>query len=223
VFVFAYLDAQGAVATKYLDCIPFLNAVESKDWCFVETVFRGFQKAGFFLGFHEILWWSDTGPNHFRVSNTLYFFRLFQMEHKIKMRIFFFAPYHGHSKCDGHIGAIARKLAKQAGKLAKSALIWDKAFVEKCIAELRNTFLTKHLITRELPRVQTLAGIKQYLCFEFDDAKVDSVDCRVVCGVPSQTLYFQRVAEGEVMEVADESNDELESQDLSLMNEVGIH
>lgn len=51
VFVFAYLDAHGAVVTKYVDCIPFLNAAESKDWCFVETVFRGFQKASFFCGF----------------------------------------------------------------------------------------------------------------------------------------------------------------------------
>jgi len=118
------------------------------------------------------------------------------------MRINFFAPYHGHSKCDGHIGAIARKLKLQANTLAGTGEKWDKAFVQKCIAELNFTFLTKHVIVRCEPRVYTLEGIKKYLVFYFDtvDPLADkSVDCAIICGVPFQRLFFSLMNDGELV------------------------
>lgn len=225
VFVLATMTTEGEVLTRYIDCVPYLDSSESKDWCFVESVFRGLQRAGFFSGLEEILWWSDTGPNHFRVSNTLFFFRLFQIEMGIRMKIHFFAPYHGHSKCDGHIGAIVQKVRLRANSLADSGDTWDKAFVEQCIQELNFTFLTKHVIFRREPRVKTLEGIKKYLVFQFDTTDPgasDSVDCGEICGSKWERKFFSLMDPGAALPIETDQSDEQGQLDVGLALSVGM-
>ena len=217
VLVFAYFEGD-AIQTQYVDCIPYLDGIESKDWCFVESAIRGLHSAGFFRPFSEILWWSDTGPNHFRVSNTLYFFRLFQIETGLKIQIHFFAPYHGHSKCDGHIGAIARKLTLYSQKFAGTTDVWDKSFVEKSICELKRTFLTKHIINRRNPRVETLKGIKGFLIFSFDESVDNSVDCQIMDGAKVQRQIFTLVPEGDTTVIEDTLDQEQGLLDETLYN-----
>lgn len=108
VFVFDFLDVDGLLVSHYVDCVPMYEHHESKDWCYVRSSLWALHNAGFFFGFDRIIWWSDTGPNHFRVSSTLFCFREFQEKCNIKMEINFFCPYHGHNVCDGHIGCIAK-------------------------------------------------------------------------------------------------------------------
>ncbi|MCA9915922.1 MAG: hypothetical protein KC496_21355, partial [Anaerolineae bacterium] len=110
VIVAHFLNSNGELVHCYLDCIPLVDQHESKDWYYVQSAIRDLHASGFFTGFTRLIWWSDTGPAHFRTSNTLYFWRQFQRTSGIEVLIHFFAPYHGHSMCDGHIGAISKRL-----------------------------------------------------------------------------------------------------------------
>lgn len=193
------LDENGEHIHAYLDCLPVKEQLESKDWNFVASVFDGLHDSGFFNGYEQIFWWSDTGPNHFRTSNTLYYWRQFQQRTGIKMFINFFAPYHGHSMCDGHIGAISKALHKAAGNLQDTLQDWNRQFVEANIAELKFTTVTHHPINRGPKLVKTLKGIKKYLVFTFvtdgSEGSDESVDCRVTCGAPSDRLYFEKMSQ----------------------------
>ncbi len=109
VMVLHFRDAAGELQKLYLDCLPVFEQNESKDWRYVASCMDNLEHAGFFKPFKRIFWCSDTGPNHFRTSNTLFYFRQFFDRTSIEVVILsFFAPYHGHSQADGHIGAISK-------------------------------------------------------------------------------------------------------------------
>jgi len=191
VLVFDFLDAKhNEHVHAYIDCVPMLDQKESKDWCYVASVWDNLHATGFFKGYKKIFWWSDTGPNHFRTSNTLFYFREFQVRTGITMLIHFFAPYHGHSMCDGHIGAISRALVIKARSLHGSTQKWDTTFVKETIESLRYTSVTHHNIERTDKKVATLAGIKDYLVFTFDNDKPNTVNCAALCRAAFTTLTF---------------------------------
>jgi hypothetical protein len=177
----------------YVDCVPEHDEHESKDWNYVTTVLYNLHASGFFHGYQRIYWWSDTGPNHFRTSNTIYMLRRFQQDTGIEMIVSFFAPNHGHSMCDGHIGAISKKLNSGARDLFGTLKKWDKQFVEMKIEELSFTHVTQHNIERQDKLVKTLKGITKYLVFTFDDSKPNTVTCRTMWG-DSEPVEYQFTA-----------------------------
>lgn len=197
VFVADFLDENGEHLSVYLDCVPVFDQPESKDWNFVASVMDELHASGFLEAFEHIIWWSDTGPNHFRTSNTLFFFRQFQERTEIKMTICFFAARHGHSKCDGHIGRISQSLTREAAKLHGTLDEWNKKFVETNIAELKFTTVTQHVIARSAKVVKTLVGIKGFLVFTFDNSAPNTVDCQEMFGAAPQRRSFEFTSEEE--------------------------
>ena len=73
-----YFLCNGELCHVFLDCVPIGLTYDKKDWCYVKSVFMELHRSSFFKGYKKMLWWSDTGPNHFRVSNTVFFMRQFQ-------------------------------------------------------------------------------------------------------------------------------------------------
>lgn len=188
--IVAHFRAGDEIQHVYLDCFPLGLVNISKDWCYVKHVFLELHRSGFFEGYSRILWWSDTGPNHFRVSNTLYFMRLFQQETGIEVCIHFFAPRHGHSRCDGHLGTIARVIAKESQALAGVDQRWDASWVKSKVEKLAHTFTLQAEVVAEDDVVLTLEGVTKYLVFSFPTAIPNGVACYIACGAAPTHLVF---------------------------------
>lgn len=186
----AHFRAGDEIQHIYLDCFPLGLGNVSKDWCYVKDVLLELHRSGFFQGYSRLLWWSDTGPNHFRVSSTLYFMRLFQEATGIEVLIHFFAPRHGHSRCDGHLGTIARVIAKESQALAGSDQRWDAAWVKTNIEKLAHTYTVEAEIVVEEDLVSTLVGVRNYLVFTFPRDVPNGVACHIACGAPATALTF---------------------------------
>lgn len=202
-----FLDAAGELVSHCVDCIPVASSIgevphESKNYEFVRDSMWQLFNAGFFQGLHRIYWWSDTGPNHFRVSNTLYALREFQEQTKLEIIINFFAPYHGHSVCDGHIGTVARMLRKEARKLAGSTEFWDAAWVCRKLSSgiLNATTVLRVYIRRGVPIVCSLPGIKKYLTFTFDSSQPNTVSASVNASGSATVLQFQPLRPDEALQ-----------------------
>ena len=85
VFCMDMRDFEGNLVAHYFDCVPMFARHESKNWEYVRSCLWQLHNAGFFSGITRIIWWSDTGPNHFRVSNTLFAMREFQVVTGIRL------------------------------------------------------------------------------------------------------------------------------------------
>ena len=59
----------------------------------------------------NIVVWSDGG---LKTKENLYYFHLLSKTRKVQILVNFFAPYHGHSECDGHFGAVKTELKSSA-------------------------------------------------------------------------------------------------------------
>jgi len=182
VLVLHFLNGLGELVHCYLDCLPLRDQHESKDWNYVASVFDELFASGFFAPFTKIIWWSDTGPAHFRTSNTLYYWRMFQDRTNITVEVYFFAPYHGHSMCDGHIGAISRAVTFAGNKLNGDLARWNRLWVEEKIASLNMTHVVQVAINRTPKVVRTLTGVRNYLVFSFNRGQPDTVTCSRMCG-----------------------------------------
>jgi len=187
VLVCHFIGESGVLEHCYLDCIPALDKAESKDWNYVRSSIQDLYSSGFFRDFHKIIWWSDTGPNHFRTSNTLYFFRTFQERSGIEFCVNFFCPYHGHSMCDGHLGASSRKLRYDGARL-KGLEGWTRAWA---VEQLEFTQVVPISIFRASKVVNTVKGIKKYLVFSFDSTRDNTVTVSEYCGGKIRYLDFQ--------------------------------
>lgn len=189
VLVLLWKDETGELLHCYLDCLPLVDQSESKDWNYVASTFDELEASGFFAPFTKIVWWSDIGPAHFRTSNTLYYFRTFQDRTGIEVRIFFFAPYHGHSMCDGHIGAISGAVTRAGSRLHGNLTEWNRAWVKERILCLNMTEVVEVNIQRPAKVVKTLAGIRGFLCFYFDATYPETVTCRKMVGDENITAF----------------------------------
>jgi hypothetical protein len=192
VLVLHWLNTDNELQHAYLDCLSLSNKHERKTWCYVQSTFDELFRSGFFGSFSTLIWWSDTGPNHFRVSSTLLYFRLFQARTRIKVMMQFFVPRHGHSQCDGHLGSISRKVTRASKKLHKSFEEWDAYWVRERVEELKFTTIVDIDVVQKDDLVSTLKGISNYLVFTFDDTAPDSVDCSKMCGGEKVRLVFER-------------------------------
>lgn len=188
VLVLHFRDEKGELVHCYLDCIPMLDQHESKDWNYVSSTFDELLEAGFFAPFYKIIWWSDTGPNHFRTSNTIHYWRKFQERSEIVVEVNFLAPYHGHSMCDGHLGAISRTITHNGNMLNGDLARWNRAWVEGLMAQLSFTTIVNVPIVRTEKLVQTVKGITQFLGFSFNVAHPDSACCYRMSGDPNPKL-----------------------------------
>lgn len=190
VIVAHWVNEAGERHHAYLDCIPLVDKHVSKDWHYVKSSIEALNLAGFFKGYTRVIWWSDTGPNHFRVSNTIYFLREFQESTGIAIEVHFFAPHHGHSMCDGHIGAISRAVTTRSKKLADTHESWTREWVVKQMKSLKGTAVINAEIRPELEKVETLVGISNYLVFKFDSSAPGTVDVQKMEGAEPQRLTF---------------------------------
>lgn len=187
----AHYRVNGEIYHLFLDCLPANLGSESKDWNYVKSVFMEIYRTGFFVGYKKLILWSDTGPNHFRVSNTLYFLRQFELIAGLVIQVFYFAPHHGHSQCDGHIGAASRMIAKASKKLAGNVAGWDAKWVKGMLERLANTHVVAIPIVRVADIVSTLVGIRSYLCFTFDQTQTGGINGYVCAGALPKQLKFE--------------------------------
>jgi hypothetical protein len=192
VFVCHFIGTSGDLEHCYLDCVPAIDKKESKDWNYVRSCLLDLFASGFFKDFRKIIWWSDTGPNHFRTSNTLRFFRTFQETTGMEFCVYFFCPYHGHSMCDGHLGASSRKLRYEGARLTGLAS-WTRAWAMERIATLEFTQVVSVTIDRAPKSVDTVQGIKTYLVFSFDPLLPNTVTVSEYCGGQTTLLQFDQL------------------------------
>jgi len=193
VMVLKFVDEQGKHMVMNIDIFDEGTQRVSKDWLFVKAAWEELASLGLFDSFTRVVIWSDTGPNHFKTSNTLYFFRKLQEAvPRCQIVISFFAPYHGHSPCDGHGGNGKSHIAAAARNLNESNQKWDRKWVKERIGEMPSTDTTINIKRVEMEKqARTLKGIKQYFVLTFPINEPNAVDCAVCYDAPSTTrLYF---------------------------------
>lgn len=192
VFTFFWLDADGKTRHEYYDCMAdeLDEKRNKKTFNFVQTAFLVLAADGRFDGFEEMFVWSDCGPQHFRTSNTLYFFRMLQQLLRIHVTVYFFYPRHGHNPCDRHLGSASRHVRLQIKELGNGHEVMNREYLLKRLAECKFT------VVKSLPPicewtkvVGTLSGINQYLMFTFPEEEW-SVDCHRFVGGPAEHLHF---------------------------------
>jgi hypothetical protein len=213
VLVLHFLDSEGDLVCCYVDCLPLVDQPESKDWNYVTSTFDELFASGFFAPFSKIICRSDTGPSHFRTSNTLYYWRKFHDRTNITVELYFFAPYHGHSMCDGHIGTTSRAITFAGNKLNRDLVRWNRSWVESQIACLKMTSIP---IERTAKEVLTVTGVRNYLVFLFNRDAPGTVTCGRMCGdLQPDCKEFARLSPAVV--AADQAAATAEHRDLSTM------
>ncbi len=181
VIVAHYKNKDDMLCHLFLDCVPLVEQHESKDWNFVISTLTDLFTSGFFTGYTKLLWWSDTGPAHFRTSNTLFELRRLQSELKIEICVHFFAPRHGHSQCDGHIGVISRTLRHKAQDLHDTVDEWNREWVLAHMSKLKATSQYFIDIQRKPKIINTVAGTSVSLVWSFDIGMVAGAHVSLVC------------------------------------------
>ncbi len=135
-------NADNELVHTYLDCIPLMDQHEQKDFNYVASVVWDLHRAGIFTPFQKLIWWSDTGPVHFRTSSTLRMWQRFQAVTGITVEINFFAPYHGHSLCDGHFGNIKKGVRRGAAHLSGTEGCIDRGIIRRLHFQFVNNLLS---------------------------------------------------------------------------------
>ena len=161
VIVAHYKNEDGELEHVFLDCIPLVDQAEVKDFNYVISALTDLYLSGFFHGYSRIIWWSDTGPAHFRTSNTLFELRRLQDVMGIEFCVHFFAPRHGHSQADGHLGVASKSLRSGAQDLHNTLQLWDREWVIDRLAALTSTLVYFTNIKRKEKTVSTLVGMQR--------------------------------------------------------------
>ncbi len=185
IFVFYWRGDDGVLEWEYVDCMAVMNdpLKNKKDLSFVETAFLSLIAEGRFLNTKELWIWSDCGPSHFRTSNTLYFFSQMQQVIKVKTTVCFFYPRHGHSAADRHHGSTKKHLKYVLKSLADDYEIPNRDLLVRELEKCRFTTVQDlPPIETHQKMVKTLAGIMEYLVFEFPEDVPSAVDCRRMFG-----------------------------------------
>lgn len=185
-------DIGGPTFCAVLYCISTQEDT-TKDKDFVHSTFRILHEAGFFEGVHQITHFSDTGTAHFRNTNSLHLFSLFQHETGIKVRMNVYPAYHGHNLCDANAGVSKRIVRVQAQDLELTGGLWDKAFLKECMNQQRGAQTVDVPVQQRKKMVQTIRGIQQYHSFEFE---AEQLVCRKFFGQKKPDMHvFQPKAE----------------------------
>lgn len=175
VLVFRWRESVGgSVFCAVLYCMSSVADVP-KDKDFVHSTFRTLYGAGFFEGVTELVHFSDTGTAHFRNSNSLYLFSLFQKDTGIRVRICVYAACHGHNACDSNAGVVKNIVRYQAQELEISGGLWDKEFLRSCMQKQRGASAVEIHIESMPDLVRTIPEILQYHDFSFDQ---NAIICR---------------------------------------------
>jgi len=104
-FAIYYKDNNNIIQTQYFD---FFSKILSHDSLFVSDCINQLLSNPFMSQFHEICFWSDSGP-HFRSAELLYFiFNYLPSHYNKKFFLNFFAEYHGKNIVDSHFGVLSR-------------------------------------------------------------------------------------------------------------------
>jgi hypothetical protein len=151
-------------------CWRYLDFFDSKeyghsDFEFVEASWLSLVETCQLNRFSKIHIFSDGGSGDFYNSTCLYFFSSFQSIFNIEVECSYFVEYHGHSRCDGHIGTAKRKIHKMSQLLDQS---FDNNFVYNMFSSLEDTCGKIIEIQHDhIFRVKTMAGIKSFKHFKF--------------------------------------------------------
>ena len=173
----------GEVFSAVLYCTAAGDIDAPKDKDFVHSTFRALHSAGFFDDTRELMHFSDTGTAHFRNSNSLYLFSLFQRDTGIKVRICVYAACHGHNSCDSNAGVAKKIVRYQAQGLEKEGGLWDRTFLRQCMQSQRGAAALEIPI-EELPKlVAPIDSITQFHDFTFDN---DEIICRKWFGAEAE-------------------------------------
>ena len=115
----------------------------------------------------EILVWGDGG---LKSKENLYFLSTLGATWQMKISVFSFPPYHGHSLCDGHFGVGKRRLRRAfAGQ--PIATIED---VENEFSDMRDTktFILPEIKKRTYQVQKLSKGICRFFAFLFPSSGV---------------------------------------------------
>jgi hypothetical protein len=83
-------------------------------------------------------------------------------------------------------------LRKAARELVDTLTVWDQTFVQNTIENrLSATTVVQVFVDRKEPVVGCLAGIRNYLKFDFDVAKPNTVTAYVANGMAPEQLTFK--------------------------------
>lgn len=121
--------------------------------------------------FKKVIIWSDNG---LKSKENLHYFHQLATEYDINIELNYFAPYHGHSECDGHFGQGKRKMRETLGP---QPLSQRKDLVDAS-SKLPNTS------TKIIPSITQLdlgvklleEGVRRFFLFAFDE--VHGLRCR---------------------------------------------
>lgn len=170
--IILFFKVDGLLVWRYFDF--FDTELKGKsDYEFVEASWLSLFEMGALSACSSLHVWSDGGCGDFYNSSCLHFFSSLQSLFKLKTEVSFFVEYHGHSRCDGHIGTGKRKVRKMANLFQQS---FSNEFVYSVFSSLKNTEgCPLNIAHGKSPRTKTLQGIKSFKHFKFPSVGV--VDC----------------------------------------------
>lgn len=110
----------------------------------------------------QLIVWSDGG---LKSKENLFFLSNLARRKELDVQLFFFAPYHGHSLCDGHFGVGKQQLRRNNGGHV-IATIDD---VESQFITLNNTktFILSEITKHDMNVVPFRSGIRCFSAFTF--------------------------------------------------------
>lgn len=185
VFVIFYRVEENVV-WRYIDL--FDNDEHGKsDFEFLEASWTTLFSIGVFSSFRYIHIWMDGGAGDFYNTTALCFYSKFKSVYSIECEANFYEAYHGHSRCDGHIGNGKKKVKKLLQLLDQS---FNNEFVFSIFSSLKDTTgYTIDFSHASQVRAQTLIDIKSFKQFKFRDS------CVIECFMFSGAQVYERVVQ----------------------------
>jgi large subunit ribosomal protein L32 len=171
-FAVCYKDENGQSSTKYFD---YLLPILSHDSLFIMDCIRKLLDHPFMTRFHDICFWSDSGP-HFRSGELMHFiFKKLPAVYNKTFFINYFVEYHGKNIVDGHFGVLSRWVSQ--GETVQNIYTIDdlliyfrnKAFIQQTYYNTSFPLIEFDIYQRLYPRTQihklVIHNFSSYLCF----------------------------------------------------------
>jgi hypothetical protein len=141
---------------RYIDFFDH-NSKGKSDFEFLESSWFTLFRLNVLSSFKFIYIWMDGGAGDFYNTTALYFYSLFQSLFNIGCSANFYEAYHGHSRCDGHIGNGKKKVKRLLQLLNQS---FDNQFVFTIFSSLKDTDGFEVEVPHgSMNRAKTLKGI----------------------------------------------------------------
>ena len=119
----------------------------------------------------NIVVWSDGGPKHFKVSDTLFYFSTIKKRYNINISYNFYESHHGHNACDAAAAHAKRQISSL--QLDKGIPVYKSSQLVEEISKVKNHVATtlkeiaKTVSVNISEQIDRVKGIKSYYKFEF--------------------------------------------------------